>query len=58
MNEEVFRKIWDYSDEKYGSYGLLEKNARWPRFALGIEHVPECKNNKERGDESQISILF
>ena len=25
MYKKVFSKILDYSDEKYGSYGLLEK---------------------------------
>ena len=46
--KEVFSKIWDYSGEKYGSCGILQKNAPWPRLASGIEHVPECKNDKER----------
>ena len=48
MYKEVFPKILDYSDEKDGGYGILEKNSRRPRLAVGIEHVPECKNNKER----------
>ena len=24
MYKKVFTKIWDYSDEKYGSYGVFE----------------------------------
>ena len=48
MYKEVFLKILNYSDEKYGSYRLLEKNSLWPRLASGIEHVPECKNNEQR----------
>ena len=38
MYGEVFPKIWDYSDEKYGSYGLLENNA-----LCSVFHT--CMNN-------------
>ena len=48
MYKEDFPKISDYSDEKYGIYGLLEKKCWWSRLASSIEHVLECKNDKER----------
>ena len=28
-----FSQIWNYKDEKYGSYKLLEKYARWLRLS-------------------------
>ena len=48
MYKEFFPRTGDYSDEKYGGYGILEKNAWWPRLASATEHVLECKNDKER----------
>ena len=57
MYKKIFSKILDYSDEKYGSYGLLEKKLG-DHVSRGASSTRQSAIRTRRKDESDVNLLF
>ena len=57
MYNEVFPKILNYSDEKYGSYRLLEKKTFGGRVSRRASSMCQSARMRRPVDESDMEFM-